>query len=158
MPNNDFTEFERDMLQLATEFDNGKYGKRFLKKQGRKLNKVQSKQTENLTKRRPENSKNKAKPLGKSFKTGKVYKYSGEMAVRAYSNAPHAHLINDGHIILTRGKNLKKGEYPRRGQGQEVGFVVGVKFMEKANQLFEDKNYTDTQKFIDDMLNKHGMG
>lgn len=158
MPNNDFTEFERDLLQLAQDFEGGKYAKKFLKKQGRKLNRIQSKQAESLTGHRLQKSKNKSKPLGKSFKTGKVYKYSKEMVVRAYSNAPHAHLLNDGHRILTRGKNLKKGEAERRGQGREVGFVAGVKFMEKADQLFEDKNFIDTQQFIDDMLNKNGMG
>ena len=164
MANNDFDDFERDLLQMAKEFKGGKYAKQFLKRQAKKLNKEQRKQAESLTNRRPANSKNKNKPLLKSFKAGKPYEYSDELAVRAYSNAPHAHLLNDGHRILTRGKNLKKPaenngrwEAERRGKGREVGFVMGVKFMEKAQGLFEDKNYKDTQKFIDQMLEKYEM-
>lgn len=138
MPNNNFTEFERDLLQVAMEFQGGKYAKQFLKKQGRKLNKIQSKQAESLVNKKTGN-------LEKGFKTGKVYKYNSDnLSVRAYNKSPHAHLLNNGHRIVDRN-------------GREKGFKTGVKFMEKADQLFEDKNFTDTQKFIDNMLNKHGM-
>ena len=161
---NDFDEFERDLLQAASEFHNGKYAKAFLRKQSRKLNKEQRKKASQLTKRQESRPDRKTGMLLKSFKTGKVYIYrSDQMCIRAYSNAPHAHLLNDGHIILARGKNLKKSrtgrviESERRGQGAEVGFALGVKFMEKAEQFFEDKNFEDTQQFIDDMLNKHGL-
>lgn len=138
MPSNDFTEFERDLLQVAMEFKNGKYAKQFLKKQGRKLNKIQSKQAESLVNKKTGN-------LEKGFKTGKVYKYNSDnLSVRAYNKSPHAHLLNNGHRIVDRN-------------GREKGFKTGVKFMEKAEEQFTDKNFTDTQKFIDNMLNKHGM-
>lgn len=138
MPSNDFTEFERDLLQVAMEFKNGKYAKQFLKKESRELNKEQRKKAKNLVNKKTGN-------LQKGFKTGKVYKFEGDLlSVRAYNKSPHAHLLNDGHRIVDKN-------------GVEHGFKTGVKFMEKAEEQFTEKYFTDTQQFIDDMLNKHGM-
>ena len=58
---------------------------------------------------------------------------------------------------VSQSRYYGRWEAERRGQGREVGFVMGVKFMEKAQELFEDKNYKDTQKFIDQMLDKYEM-
>ena len=135
---NQFDEFERDLLRVATEYQNGKFVKIFLKKQARGLNGVQRKETKTLVNKKTGN-------LQKGFKAGKVYKYRNkELSVRAYNKSPHAHLINDGHRIIDRN-------------GTEHGFKQGVKFMEKAEQIFENKNFEETQQFIDDMLNKHGL-
>ena len=135
---NQFDEFERDLLRATMDYQNGKYVKPFLKKQARELNKVQRKETKTLVNKKTGN-------LQKGFKAGKVYKYRNkELSVRAYNKSPHAHLINDGHRIIDKN-------------GTEHGFKRGVKFMEKAEQLFENKNFEDTQQFIDDMLNKHGL-
>ena len=117
MPNNDFTEFERDLLKMAMEFKGGKYAKQFLKKEGRKLNKEQRKKAKNLVNKKTGN-------LEKAFKTGKAYKFEGNLlSVRAYNKSPHAHLLNDGHRIVDKN-------------GIEHGFKVGVKFMEIAEQSF----------------------
>ena len=161
----EFSDFEREMLEIASEFKEGKFVKRFLKKQSKKLSKIQ-KQKVALIKREKYEDEDLEKRLNnpKSWKTGKVYEFGGDMAVRAYSNSPHAHLLNNGHIIRARGKNLKNAkqnggrwEAERRGRGREVGFVPGIHFMESAQDEFEEKHYNDTQQFIDDMLNKHGM-
>lgn len=136
---NDFDEFERDMLRMAMDFQGGKQAKAFLKKQARELNKEQRRQTKTLVNKKTGN-------LQKGFKAGKVYKYnSKQLSVRAYNKSPHAHLLNDGHRIVDKN-------------GTEHGFKLGVKFMEKSENNFKDKNFENTQQFIDDMLNKYGMG
>lgn len=55
----------------------------------------------------------------KSIKRGKVYDYNGAHAVRVYSAAPHAHLIEEGHRMVTH-------------DGREVGFVPGHHVFETA--------------------------
>lgn len=38
----------------------------------------------------------------KSIQRGKVWKEDGSMRIRVYSNAPHAHLIEQGHIVYIK--------------------------------------------------------
>lgn len=134
---NDFTQFERDLLMLAANFEKGKETKAFLKKQGRKLNKKQREKVSSLT-----NKKTGNLSKAQNFKTGKVYKYhSDDLSVRAYSKSQHAHLLDKGHRKVSK-------------TGQELGFTPGVNFMEKAQREFEDENYNDTQDFIEKMLKK----
>lgn len=71
----------------------------------------------------------------KSIKRGKVYDYDGAFAVRVYSTAPHAHLIEDGHRMVTH-------------DGREVGFVQGMHVFEVAGKGFQTEFLAD----IDDML------
>lgn len=137
---NDFDKFERDLLKMASEFKGGKYAKKFLKQQGRKLNK---KQNEQITATSNEVTGNLRD--FENLKTGKVYKYqSDSLCVRAYSKSPHAHLVDRGHIVVDKN-------------GVEHGYKQGVYFMEKAENSFQEQNFNDTQKFIDKMLHHHGM-
>ena len=71
----------------------------------------------------------------KSIKRGKVYEYDGAQAIRVYSTAPHAHLIEDGHRMVTH-------------DGREVGFVPGMHVFEVAGKEFEPEYLAD----IDEML------
>ena len=49
----------------------------------------------------------------KGFKRGKVYKYKGEEdTVRVYNSMPHAHLIENGHII--KDKTGKEHGFKKR--------------------------------------------
>ena len=72
-----------------------------------------------------------------SIKRGKVYEYDGAQAIRVYSTAPHAHLIEDGHRMVTH-------------DGREVGFVPGMHVFEVAGKGFEPEYLAD----IDDMLDE----
>lgn len=135
---NDFTDFERDLLNMASEFKGGKHAKSFLKKEGKKLIDVQKSVALGLTKEKTGNFK-------KGFKVGKPYKFdSKSFSIRSYNKSPHAHLINNGHRVTSHGV--------------EKGFRPGVDYVRKANEQFENKLHDDTQNFIDDMLNKYGMG
>lgn len=73
----------------------------------------------------------------RSIKRGKAYDYDGALAIRVYSTAPHAHLIEDGHRIVTH-------------DGREVGFVQGMHIFEVSGKGFEPEFLAD----IDDMLDE----
>ena len=73
----------------------------------------------------------------KSIKRGKVYDYNGAHAVRVYSTAPHAHLIEEGHRMVTH-------------DGREVGFVPGHHVFETAGREFETQYLVDVEDFLDE--------
>ena len=73
----------------------------------------------------------------KSIKRGKVYTYDGALAIRTYSAAPHAHLIENGHRMVTH-------------DGQEVGFVRGYHVFENAGKDFEPQYQRDVEDFLDE--------
>ena len=58
-----------------------------------------------------------------------------DKAVRVYSYAPHAHLIEEGHRMVTH-------------DGREVGFVKGHHVFEVAAKGFESEFYTDLDDFL----------
>lgn len=137
MSRNDFDDFEKDLLNLASNLDNGKEVKKYLRKEGSKLSRRQKSQIKKSVKKKTGN-------LLKGAKRGKVYKYEDEWTVRAYNSSPHAHLIDKGHRIVDKN-------------GVEKGFKTGVNFLEKAEKDFADDYHTDTQDFIDKMLNENDL-
>ena len=90
--------------------------RRFLQKEGAKLR---------------SKTKAQARKLGK--KTGNYLK--SIKRVRVYSYAPHAHLIEEGHRMVTH-------------DGREVGFVKGHHVFEVAAKGFESEFYTDLDDFL----------
>lgn len=145
---NDLDKFERELLKMAQEFKNGKYVKSHLKKEAKKLIVVQKDVAKGLIK------KEKTGNFMKGFKVGKPYQYGGDFSIREYNNSPHAHLINNGHRIIRGGiHKVIKGQSVNVG-GEEKGFVKGIHYVEKANEQFVEQYYDDTQKFIDDVLDK----
>lgn len=83
--------YARELAQAAR--DAPKTQKKFMRKEGTKLLR-QTKKEAKRVKVRTGNYK-------KSIKRGKVYEYDGAQAVRVYSTAPHAHLIEDGHRMVS---------------------------------------------------------
>lgn len=132
-----FQELSNSLLALSKEIDNGKSAKKFLQKAGNKLKKKTVNQAKNSI-------KNYTGNYIKSIKKGKVYDFKGNLSVRTYSAAPHAHLIEFGHIIKTRN-------------GKEKGFKPGYHVFEKAAKEFEDEFVEDTELFIDDLLNENDL-
>ncbi|MGL5569778.1 HK97 gp10 family phage protein [Cetobacterium sp.] len=127
-------QLSKDLLELANTINNGKEAKEFLRKSGNKLkNKIL-----NIVKVRV--NENTGYYL-KSIKRGKVYDFKGDLAVRAYSTAPHAHLLEYGHVKKDR-------------TGKEHGFQRGHHVFTTAAKDFEEEFYQDTEKFIDDVLMK----
>lgn len=126
--------FDRKMLNLANSVM-PRESKRFLNQEGSKLNKENKK-------------KFKSKGLGivtgnlkKGFRKGKVYKYKGrDLAIRAYNNSHHAHLLNNGWNHVAR-------------DGSER-WVLGWNFIEEAQKSFEDNYWDDCSKFVDELIRK----
>lgn len=130
-------QLSKDLLKMANTVNNGKDAKEFLRKSG---NKLKNKTLSVAKARVNENTGNYIK----SIKRGKVYDFKGALAVRAYSTAPHAHLIEYGHIKKDRS-------------GREHGFQRGRHVFTTASKEFEDEFYNDTEKFLDDILMKNGF-
>ena len=127
----ELSQYAKD-LELA-EKNTPKVTKSFLRKEGSKLLRQ--------TKKDASSVKNKTGKYRKSIKRGKVYDYQGSQAIRVYSNAPHAHLIENGHRMVTR-------------DGREVGFVPGKHVFEKAGKAFEPVFVKDIDQLLEESLEK----
>ena len=119
--------YARELERVAKEAPRTQ--KAFLRKEGTKLR--------TRTREEARRVKTKTGKYKKSIKRGKVYDYQGSQAVRVYSTAPHAHLIEDAHRMVTHS-------------GKEVGFVPGMHIFETAGKDFEPQFLAD----IDEMLNE----
>ena len=105
--------------------------KPFLRKEGTKL--------KSLTAREARKVGKKTGKYRKSIKRGKPYVYGGTNAIRVYSYAPHAHLIEEGHRMVTH-------------DGQEVGFVRGHHVFETAARNFSPRFQADLEDFLDEAV------
>ena len=119
--------YAKELERTARE--SPKLQKKFMRQEGSKLLR--------RTKSEAKRVKVKTGNYNKSIKRGKVYEYDGAQAIRVYSTAPHAHLIEDGHRMVTH-------------DGREVGFVPGMHVFEVAGKGFETEYLAD----IDDMLDE----
>lgn len=127
----ELTQYAKD-VELAAK-NNQKFAKSFLRKEGSKLLRQ--------TKKSSRSVKEKTGNYRKSIKRGKVYDYRGAQAIRVYSNAPHAHLIENGHRIVTH-------------DGRETGFVPGKHVFEQAGKAFEPVFVKDIDQFLEESLKK----
>ena len=130
-------DFAKDLLALAND-TLPKESKKFLKKNAKQLTKVTKSMAKEL------GVKEKTGNYFSHFKAGKVYKFNGNLSCRSFNSSPHAHLIEYGHRQVLKN-------------GTEVGFVEGKHVFEKASLEFQDTYYENCEKFIDDMLNNHGL-
>lgn len=78
----------------------------------------------------------------KGFKSGKkVYQWiDADYTVRVYNDAPHAHLIENGHRLILGGKFIK--------------WVPGKHVMEDAHQQFESEYAEDVEDDLADFICK----
>ena len=89
----------------------------------------------------------------KGIKRGKVWKERNDaQAVRVYSNAPHAHLIEDGHdqtVNPGKGKGNGHGVKPGKGIGRKVGEVEGREVFLKAYEAFAPEYERASEEAVD---------
>ena len=71
---------------------------------------------------------------------GKYYQKQGQHYIRVYSNAPHAHLIEQDHDVV-------------RG-GRKVGFAPGREVFAKAEKAYEDKFYQNCEELADEVIDE----
>lgn len=134
----DLDNLSSDLAYVSKTLKAEKETKKFLRTQGKELNKENKKQA-NLF-----HIKKKTGNFIKGFKKGKVYKFQGNLTIRAYNSSQHAHLLEYGH----RKVNEK---------GDDVGFTEGYHFMEKAKNLYGPKYQQEVEKFIDELLNESDL-
>ncbi|WP_099192215.1 hypothetical protein [Tepidibacter mesophilus] len=141
MSKNDFADFEQDLLALAMDVKK-KESRNFIKREGSELRK----ETKNVYKSKGIGTgQGESKDVENGFKRGKPYMYqSKDLSIRVYNSHPLAHLLNKGHRIVDKNKN-------------EIGFVVGYNFMEDAEKRFQNKYFNDTQDWLDELINEHGL-
>ena len=154
----ELTKFEHELLGIAKR-DMPRKSKKFMRKEGSKLRKETLSYAKTVIKPSNKNTKKdeKHKKYLNSIKRGKPYDFAGSLCIRAYSNAPHAHLLEYGHRQLVnpgKGKGNGHGVKPGRGIGREVGFVAGYHIFDSTAVAFKDDYYSDTQEFIDDLFDK----
>lgn len=106
--------------------------KRLMQTQGNKL----KAKTSSLARQRV---KKKTGNYLKSIKRGKVYTYRSDNthAIRVYSAAPHAHLIESGHRIVSHG--------------HEKGFQDGKHVFEDARKAYRPTFERACEDFLDEV-------
>ena len=135
----EFEQYEKDLIALATE-KLPKQSKKFLKKEANKLSKKQKEEIKSFG--IGDTGEMKKEIISRS-KSGKVYKYSGDLSCRAFNSHPLAHLLDQG-FIHKGGKNH---------DGEET-FVAGYNFIKKAEDKFKSDYYQDVEDFIDNMIDE----
>ena len=114
----ELSDFGQEILKTATT-EMPKIAKSFLKGEANQLrNKAKKKARKEL--------KEKTGNYTKGFTTGKVYPYGDtEYNIQVKNTAPHAHLIEEGHDMVTH-------------DGRKVGFVPGKHILENSAIEFEE--------------------
>lgn len=105
-----------------------------LEKMGRKLRKMSKDKT-------PVSDKEKARHLKDQYKLSQpelIPDGSGHQ-IKMYNTAPHFHLIEKGHKIVTTS-------------GQVIGFVNGRFMVEKSVQELEEEVPAELEKWLDDLF------
>lgn len=132
-----FDNLEKDLQKIADKLG-GKETKNFLRKQGKILQKKTQDIAKSVVKKR----------TGKymaGIKTGKVYVYDESNVIRVYSGARHAHLIENGHRIVTKGK-------------KDTGkFVKGHRVFGRAKENFENEFEDNINKYLNDIYKESGF-
>ncbi len=143
-------EFTDRLIQSSKEAK--KTQRRFLQQQGNKLKRKTKAQA------RVSGIKTQSGNYMKGIKRGKVWSSrNGAQSVRVYSNAPHAHLIEEGHDQVVnpgKGKGNGRGVRPGKGIGRTVGHVEGREVFLKAGEAFEPEYERACEEAIDEMISK----
>lgn len=72
------------------------------------------------------NSKKTGKKLEQSFRQGRVIRNGNNYTVAVTSKAPHYHLYEEGHELVSHNRKNRKGK-KKLGTGKKIGVVKGRK-------------------------------
>lgn len=128
------TEFQEDLLVLAQ----GKIPRESFKI----MRKIGNRATTHVRRQARSLVNKKTGTYYKRIKRGRVFKDSQDQTVvRVINSAPHAHLIEYGHNMVTK-------------KGRTVGYVPGKNVMEKGSQSFDASGEFEQMlsKWLDEML------
>lgn len=128
----DLSEIDELVKDLETiEKNRPKASKSFLKKEGTKL------KNKTLRKAKAIVDKEDTGNYINGIKRGEPYLYKGYiLSIRAFNSAPHAHLLEDGHLLVSE-------------TGEEIGYVKGRHIFEKSRNEFQPYYHKHCRKFID---------
>lgn len=91
----------------------------------------------------------------KRIKAGKAWSKGKSFGARVYSNAPHAHLVEDGHDqVQNPPKPIGRGVIPGKGIGKVIGHVDGREVFKNAYEEFEPQFEKDTDDWLEEMIYK----
>ena len=108
--------------------------KAFLKKEGNKGRRLLRAKTKAVTKKKTGN-------LLKGIRRTGVQKHNGDLQIRIYNKAPHAHLIEHGHVLWVNGTKTEK-------------FVPGKHPAADTTKQLKREFPRDVEGFVDEMLSK----
>jgi len=145
----ELTNFKKELMEdVAQDFPQDV--QKFLDKEKRKLLKV-------VKKTAKANVGKKTGNYYKSLEAGKTHynKKSKDLYTKVYADeriAPHAHLIEDGHVNVARGESKKKiGRRSGKG-GKEIGFTLGKHIFKKSEMAFQSTYESDVNEFLGDFF------
>lgn len=135
----EFNEFQEKLLNIAK----GKFPRETKNFMGRAGNRLRT----NVRNAYKTEVKKKTGNLQKGISRGRPYIYQKDkFQVRVKNKAPHAHLIEHGHVM----KN-KNGIPIKNNNGKEI-FVEGKHIVGRVYRKFEPEFAKMTDEFIDDFL------
>lgn len=108
--------------------------KSFLKKEGNKGRRLLRAKTKAVTKKKTGN-------LLKGIRRTGVQKHNGDFQIRVYNKAPHAHLIEHGHVLWVNGTKTEK-------------FVPGKHPAADTTKQLKREFPRDVEGFVDEMISK----
>lgn len=153
---------KKDLMRAAKE-KFPKETEKFLKEQATKLRKKSRKvgRQEVGTSKGKKTNWIPQKSYHQKFKIGKIYVYGeSDKCIRVYNSAPHAHLVEFGHVNIPRGTKratTRKGRIEqlknRKGSGLTLGrYVFTLAEIEYKSQFLDDTN-TFLYQFVEDTIN-----
>lgn len=146
----ELSDFRKDLLNQINNLY-PKASKNFIWAEGRKLQKLQkkiAKQDVGTT------GKNGDKSYHKKFECTKPTKNGDDLYVKAQNTAPHAHLIEYGHMNVPRSeKPATTREGRKRQQAERIAkgtytYTQGKYVMKKSEMQFPKTYEEDCEKFL----------
>lgn len=124
----EWKKYNKDLLYLIEE-TLPRECKKFMRREGGRLATASRRKARETVRKKTGN-------YFKSIKSSRAWKNSrGGYGVKAYSSAPHAHLLESGHEIYIRG-------YPTGRKSRAFNI------MKQANEGFQNKFWKDCEDFV----------
>lgn len=135
------TDFQKKLLAVAPKENRKEFNKMFRKVGNRGMTHVRREARMKI------DSNSGTGNYMKGFKRGKVFEDSeGKIVVRLMNKAPHGHLIEYGHRMVTES-------------GEEVGFIPGKHVVENGAKKFQESGDYETMlsRGVDEMIRNAGL-
>lgn len=127
----DLSELVKEMYRTAEEVYPDQ-AKKFLKAEGNKGRRKLRERTKAVTEKKTGN-------LLKGIRRSGVQKHDGDFQIRVYNKAPHAHLIEHGHVLWVNGKKTER-------------FVPGRHPAAETTKVLKQEFPKDAEAFVDELI------